>query len=171
VATGGALRGAGERAGERARGVPGAGEDAAFVGPPASAARLPRGPARAHAVQRRRCTRRTEQEEHQAPEAENLAAAERKVSQICGLCEGVGAYRSQRPSGVAWRGGGQSHLRRFVRRKGGRLRRPRLRRGANWAGAARGLPGREEAGRGRDGEEEGKGITRDGGHTKAARPW
>lgn len=54
VATGGALRGAGERAGERARGVPGAGEHAAFVGPPSSAAHLPRGPARAEALQRRR---------------------------------------------------------------------------------------------------------------------
>jgi len=50
VGTGGALRGAGERAGERSRGVPGAGEHAAFVGPPASSAQFPRGPARAQAL-------------------------------------------------------------------------------------------------------------------------
>lgn len=54
MATGGALRGAGKRAGERAWSVPGAGEHAAFVGPPSSSAPLPQGPARARALQRRR---------------------------------------------------------------------------------------------------------------------
>lgn len=52
VAAGGALRGAGKRASQRAGRVPGAGEHAALVRPPATDP-LPRGPARAHALHRR----------------------------------------------------------------------------------------------------------------------
>ena len=62
VAAGGARGGAGERARERARRVPRAREHAAFVGPPAP---LPRGgPARAHALQRRRCAQRHHERRH-----------------------------------------------------------------------------------------------------------
>jgi hypothetical protein len=76
VAAGGALRGAGERACERARRVPGAREHAAFVGPPAP---VPRGgPARAHALRRRRrCTPIRGSGEERKQNAKTLATAGR----------------------------------------------------------------------------------------------